>query len=151
MRSSRYAWGTWVAVVLLVLFATVSPAVGASSEWPHLRGPGFDGRVEAAGTFESASVGLELAWRIPLGSGYSGIAVSGGRAVTLFSSGDADWVAAFDTATGKQLWRYRLGDLTKGHDGSDDGPLSSPTIGNGKVFACDLTQVVEITGDLTVP
>jgi enterochelin esterase-like enzyme/outer membrane protein assembly factor BamB len=86
--------------------------------------------------------GLELAWRIPLGSAYSRIAVAGDQVVTMYADAEADWVGAFDAASGKALWRHRLGDVTKGHDGSDDGPLSTPVIGKGTVFAIGADGVV---------
>ena len=118
---------------LLGLFAMlVSPLLAGS--WPHTRGPQHDGRVTTPGTFGD-TVGLTVVWQVPLGSGYSGIAVDDGKVVTAFTDGEADWLAAFDAGKGKQLWRFRLGPPTKGHDGSDDGPLSSPTLGDGKVFA----------------
>ena len=113
---------------LILVSATVYGA-----DWPHVRGPALDGRVPGGGALDSASA-LEVAWSIPLGSGYSGVAVASGRAVTLYSDAESDWVAAYDAATGKQAWRYKLGDTYKGHDGSDDGPLSPPAIGDGLVF-----------------
>jgi enterochelin esterase-like enzyme/outer membrane protein assembly factor BamB len=116
--------------LLLLLLST--PLLAGS--WPHTRGPQQDGRIVTEGTFGD-SVGLEKAWQVPVGSAYSGIAVENDKAVTLFTDGEADWMGAFDVKQGKELWRFRLGDPTKGKDGSDDGPLSSPTIGGGRVFA----------------
>jgi len=60
--------------------------------------------------------------------------VADGKAVTLFGASDGDFAAAFDTATGKEIWRYRLGAPHKGIDGSHDGPLSSPVLGVGSAF-----------------
>ena len=45
---------------------------------------------------EGGDVGLDLAWKVPIGSGYSGIAVADGKVVTMFSSGESDVLAAFD-------------------------------------------------------
>lgn len=105
------------------------------ADWPHPRGPEMNGTVEAAGTIDADGVHLEPAWSIPLGSGYSGIAIADDRAVTLFSDADGDWMAAFGVEDGKQAWRVRLGDPTRGHDGSDDGPLGSPVIAAGTTYA----------------
>jgi len=113
----------------------LAPAAEAAGEWPNPRGPEFDGSVIAAGTFEADGVGLDLSWRVPIGSGYSGIAVADDRAVTMFAQGGSNWVAAFDTKKGKEVWRYKLEGVNKGHDGSDDGPLSSPVIGGDRVYA----------------
>ena len=98
---------------LLVIVCLV-PSPVLASDWPHLRGPDVDGRVAAPGTFETGAVGLDLAWRIPLGSAYSGIAVADGRAVTLFADDEADWVVALDAGTGQEIWRQRMGDPTTG-------------------------------------
>lgn len=119
---------------LLALSALYSiPVLG--SDWPHLRGPGYDGRALAPASLGDGPPGLELEWRTPLGSGYSGIAAAAGRVVTMFSSGDSDWVAAFDLRDGDELWRYRLDTVNRGRDGSADGPISSPVIADGRVFA----------------
>ncbi len=124
---------TRLAICVLALLS-VLPAPGLASDWPHLRGPEYDGRAPApAGLGDSP--GLELDWRIPLGSGYSGIAVASGRAVTMFSNGDSDWVGAFDLKSGRELWRERLDSVNRGRDGSADGPISTPVVADGRVFA----------------
>jgi outer membrane protein assembly factor BamB len=121
-----------VLVLSLLLALAAAPA---AADWPHLRGPGNDGRTTTTGVFDSESVGLEVAWTRPIGSGYSGIVVAGGRVFTAFAEGDGDWVAAFDAATGEPAWRHRLGETNRGVDGADDGPLSSPTVGKDAVYA----------------
>ncbi|MDX1389025.1 MAG: PQQ-binding-like beta-propeller repeat protein, partial [Acidobacteriota bacterium] len=121
--------------LLLPLFVLVAFPVWAGTDWPHARGPEYDGRIGAPGTFESGAIGLDLAWRVSIGSGYSAIAIADGRAVAMFAEGDGDWVAAFDVVNGKRLWSYRLDDINKGTDGAHDGPLSSPVIAEGSVYA----------------
>ncbi len=123
------------AVCLASLVLLVATSQGIAGEWPHLRGPNLDGRLAATGALQGGLVGLELDWRAPLGSGYSGIVISGERAVTMYSDGEVDWVIALDTATGERVWRYRIAMTHKGHDGSDDGPLSSPVISEELVYA----------------
>lgn len=120
----------------LVGFVLISMllALPATADWSHLRGARHDGRA-ASGAFEGERLTLSLAWRAPLGSGYSGIVVQDGRAVTMFTEGDSDWLAAFDSTTGEPLWRHSLGALFKGQDGADDGPLSTPAISDGVVYA----------------
>ena len=41
---------------------------------------------------------------------------------------------ALDASTGAEQWRYRISETYKGHDGSDDGPLSTPSIAGGVVY-----------------
>lgn len=121
-------------VLTLWLLWLPGSAAADGTDWPHVRGP-QTASVSAEDEVFDDGVSLSLAWRVPLGSGYSGIAVAGGRAVTLFGDGEEDWVVALDGASGEELWRYDLGATHQGRDGSHDGPLSSPSIGGGKVFA----------------
>lgn len=103
------------------------------SEWPHFRGPAH-GRAVGSGTLPNPEA-LEVVWKKSLGSGYSGISVAQGKVVTLFTSGADDVLAAFAATDGNELWRLRLGEKYVGHDGSDDGPLSTPAIEAGVVYA----------------
>jgi enterochelin esterase-like enzyme/outer membrane protein assembly factor BamB len=70
-----------------------------------------------------------------LGSGYSNVWIEDDTAVTMFAAGEVDVVAAFELATGDELWRYELGETYVGHDGSDDGPIGTPTVSEGTVYA----------------
>ena len=125
-------------MLLQALLLAAAPAPHASptgvDEWPHLRGPALDGSSPGP-ALEGGVAGLEVAWRAELGPGYSGVAVAEGRAVTLFSDGSDDVIAAFDAATGGELWRRVVAPTYLGHDGSEDGPISSPTIAEGAVYA----------------
>ncbi len=123
-RSSRLA-----CAAVLLLAQPVS-----ADDWPHWRGPAQDGRSRETGGFDKPFT-LELDWKASLGSGYSGIVVSGGRAVTMFSDGESDQLAAFDVNTGKEAWRHRIDSTYKGRNGADDGPSSSPVIDGGTVYA----------------
>lgn len=141
-----------VPVALFVIsLALPSSPIGAVSEkdWPQYRGPQRSGESAARKVFPDSDFGLEVAWKRPLGSGYSGIAVVGNRAVTMFTADQHDVIAAFDTDTGDELWRQVLAEVYKGHTGSDDGPLSTPVIADdtvyglgprGNLLAVDLTS-----------
>ncbi len=120
------------AIFVLVLIFTCFPVI--ASDWPVFRGPNHDGS-SSDGKFIAPSGGaLAIAWRAAIGSGYSGIAVADGRVVTLFTDKNNDVAAAFDAASGKELWRYTIGPKYKGHDGSQDGPIASPVIHESKVY-----------------
>ncbi|MCP4662369.1 MAG: PQQ-binding-like beta-propeller repeat protein, partial [bacterium] len=121
------------AAVALLTLAT-APASGVEHDWPQWSGP--HGNLTSVGNdaFPDQGFALEIAWSKALGSGYSGIAVAGDRLVTAFSDGESDFLAALDAGTGKELWRYRIAKAMKGHEGSDDGPLGSPTLADGMVY-----------------
>jgi outer membrane protein assembly factor BamB len=105
-----------------------------TAEWANWRGPNQDGSVTAQGLFDADNVGLKVEWSRTLGSGYSGIVVTGGRALTMFSDGEFDYLVALDSATGEEAWRYEIDTMYAGHDGSDDGPIGSPAVDDGIVY-----------------
>lgn len=127
----RYSLRSAITLVCLT-FLGVGTTTAAS--WPSLRGPRFDGSVEDAGAFAQGNEDISLAWKAPLGSGYSSVVVDQGRVVTMFASETVDLLAAFDTNSGEELWRYEIGETYNGHDGSHDGPISTPLIADGKIF-----------------
>jgi outer membrane protein assembly factor BamB len=103
--------------------------------WPRLWGPSGDGRAAVGSRLPGgAALRAREAWRRPIGSGFSAITVADGRGFTAFSDGGHDHVMAFDAATGRELWRARLGETYRGHDGSKDGPASTPAVDDGRVF-----------------
>jgi outer membrane protein assembly factor BamB len=122
-------------LILILAVCLCSPVF--ASDWQTFRGPNQNGTI-SDGKFAISNEGsLAVAWRSAIGSGYSGIAVSNGRVVTLFSDQDNDVAAAFDATSGKELWRYKIGPKYKGHDGSQDGPIASPVIHESKVYGVD--------------
>jgi len=107
-------------------------------DWPAWRGPNADLSVSGAGVLEPGhSYRLEVVWKKKLGSGYSAISVADGIAVTLFAEERKEYVAAFQADSGAELWRVEIGPRFPGHFGSQDGPISTPLIAGGRVFALD--------------
>ncbi len=129
------------ASVPLCILACLTPTgVGAQAvaDWPGWRGPGMDLSAPTAGVFRpGGSYRLEVAWKRPLGTGYSAISVVGGTAVTLFVDGEWEYAGAFDTSDGEERWRARLGPRFPGRWASNDGPISTPLIQDGRIFALD--------------
>ena len=128
----------WVRAVLIVILAAgfaAAPSAAADDAWPGLWGPSGDGRADAKARLPAgAAVRVREAWRRPLGSGFSAIAVAGGRGYTAFSDGAHEQAVAFDAATGRELWRADLGATYRGHDGSKDGPASTPAVDGDRIF-----------------
>ncbi len=111
-----------------------APLCGFAKDWPGWRGPNRNGQTVSAGVFERG-YSLDIAWRRSLGSGYSSVSVVDGVAATMASVPGGDALVGIDAASGRTLWSFRLGRVFKGRDGSDDGPLSTPMIDDGRVFA----------------
>ena len=120
----------WVAGCLMAALLAVSPV--DASDWRHFRGPNFDGTATADWP---TSPTLKVSWKVPLGHGYSGIAVVDGSVYTAFAAEGSDWLGAFDAESGAELWRLRLGDELPPLGGGHGGPSATPAIGMGLVFA----------------
>jgi outer membrane protein assembly factor BamB/enterochelin esterase-like enzyme len=116
-----------------ILFLSITTFAFATNDWPGLRGPSQNGRVDG-GSFAGNEGALDVAWRATIGPGYSGVTIVNGKAVTLYSDGKQDLAIAFDATSGKEIWRYKIGDAFKGHDGSHDGPIATPVVADGRVF-----------------
>jgi len=120
--------------VLGIAMVMATGSSQAAGEWPGFRGPNHNGTAAAVEVLDVDSLALNLAWKTDLGSGYSAIAVDGTRLVTMFVGGENDVLAAFDTVSGEEIWRYDIAETYPGHNGSHDGPVSTPTIGDGRAF-----------------
>ena len=116
----------------------VAAVAAWADDWPGHLGPNRDGRSTEAGVLTSLeTVGLQTVWNQPLGSGYSELAIADGVIVAMFESDGRDLVGAFDTTTGRELWRWAIGPAYPGHDGSHAGPAATPEIVGGRVFGLD--------------
>ena len=135
----------------LTLWSSLAAAAGiagpqaSSQDWPQFLGPNRNGAIEAA---IPAGAKLVEAWRKPLGSGMAAIVVSQGRAFTLFTDDTDDFLVAMDAATGKDLWRTKIG---KTHaDAANGGPGSTPAVVGDLVVAlgssCGLQAVAARDG-----
>lgn len=120
--------------------AAGAPAPGAraprgSEYWTDFRGPGRAGHYEQQPIrTDWPAGGLTPAWKQPVGGGYASFVVAQGRAYTIEQRRDQEVVAAYDVATGRELWtngwtaafRERMG---------GDGPRATPTWAGGRVYA----------------
>ncbi len=105
----------------------------AESEWAQFRGPRVDGKASHV-TIPSGSFRLEPIWNVDVGSGYSSLSIKDGKVVTGDTDGTHDFFVCLSEETGKELWRQKIGPMYLGHDGSHNGPISTPAIHDGRVF-----------------
>ena len=126
-----------ITTVLLILSAVVAgDAAFADAAWTSFRGPqGVGEAVLRDLPSGKGPLALKVRWKRALGSGYSGIAIADSTLITSFYGGERDYVVALDAGTGEEKWRYDLAPSYAGHDGSHDGPISTPAIAGGRVFA----------------
>ena len=107
----------------------------ASHDWPQWRGLNRDAVSQETGLLTDwPAEGPSAVWRVPGGSGYSTVAVVGGRAFTMLASGDVEYAVCLDAASGQEIWRTGIGELLVDNDGAD-GPRATPTVDGGSVYA----------------
>ena len=138
--------------VLAAVFALALPAPLAAADWPQWMGPNRDDVWAETGivrTFPDG--GPKILWRAPVGGGYSGPAVAGGKVFVtdkILKPGAADpkdpfegnkaktpaaeRVLCLDAATGKELWKHEY-DVTYSVQ-YPAGPRCTPTVHEGKVY-----------------
>ena len=134
-------------VALLPWALTAAPVATAPGlDWPTYRGPNGDGITKAKLGKAWDSAGPKQVWKVETTKGFSSLAASGGVAATLvtrdFEGSATEHCVALDAATGKELWaaplklaKYNGGGNDGTRDNKDgDGPRSTPTISEGKVY-----------------
>ena len=111
--------------------------------FPQFLGP------DRSGVIRSISLVLDwvaspprLVWRHPVGVGWSGFAVSSGRAITQEQRGEDELTVAYDLATGAALWAHTNRVCFREGMGGD-GPRATPTIHDGKVYAMGATGILD--------
>ena len=120
-------------VVATALVAGRLPAQEAA-DWPQFLGPQRNGISAEKGLIDKLPEGgPKVLWRAKGGIGMAGVAVAGGRAMTLVQRDGQQWLIALDAATGKPLWQSPLGSEYTNQQG--DGPRATPTIAGDRVFA----------------
>ena len=116
----------------------VTPMVVPAS-WPGFRGPLRDGRYLDRPVLATWPVeGLTPMWKQPSGAGYASFAVAGGRAFTIEQRGDREVVAAYEIATGREVWTHAWDAAFRELMGGD-GPRATPTWFDGSLYALGAT------------
>jgi outer membrane protein assembly factor BamB len=132
---TRLAGGA-VSLTLAFLVLPAPPGRSASSggEWPGWRGPNRDGVARETGLLaEWKAGGPPLVWKATgAGTGFSSVAVSGGRIFTLGDRDGAQQVIALTEEDGKLQWMAKLGSPWQDEMG---GPRGTPTVSEGLVYA----------------
>lgn len=121
------------AILAIVVIAISADAV--AGDWPNWRGPDGNGISHETGWKWDWSDGEpEIVWNAEVGTGFSSLAVSGGKVFTTGHDGEAGvTVFCLDAETGKTLWthHYEAPLDDKFYEG---GPTSTPTVFDGEVF-----------------
>ena len=128
--------------VLILLLAvapmatTLSPTQARGGDWPQILGLDRDGHAHDETLPDSwPANGPARQWSVPVGSGYGGPAVVGGRVVLFHRVDNQDRIEAFDTKSGKSLWKTDFPSNYRGGIDADKGPRCVPVVHQGRVYA----------------
>ncbi|MFC1538756.1 PQQ-binding-like beta-propeller repeat protein [Candidatus Latescibacterota bacterium] len=109
-----------------------------SDEWPDWRGSNRDGTWNETGVkknFDSSQINIK--WRMPISSGYSGPTVADKRVYItdrVKDPKDIERVMCFDSMTGKKIWSYSY-NCTYGSVGYPNGPRASVIIDGDRAYS----------------
>ena len=106
--------------------------------WTSFRGPNRDGRYEEMQILTNwPAQGLTQVWKQPVGIGYSSFVVADGRAYTIEQRRGKEVATAYDVETGREVWSQ--GWNAEFTDSTGDGPRSTPTWDQGRIYALGAT------------
>ncbi|HEX2269008.1 MAG TPA: PQQ-binding-like beta-propeller repeat protein [Pyrinomonadaceae bacterium] len=118
--------------------AATAPAGSSRNYWTNYRGPKRDGRYDETPISTSwPQNGFTALWKQPVGFGFASFAIAEGKAFTLEQRRSQEVVAAYDLATGRELWTQAWN--AQYNDSNGDGPRSTPTWDQGRLYALGAT------------
>jgi len=80
---------------------------------------------------------LPLIWKQPVGVGHASFSVADGKAYTIEQRRNQEVVAAYDVGTGREIWTQKWN--AEYTDSTGDGPRSTPTWDQGRLYALGAT------------
>jgi outer membrane protein assembly factor BamB len=137
--------------IVITCFAAFTERPGQAEDWPRWRGPQLDGISRETGLLTIwPKDGPRQLWKVPLGGGFSAVAVAQGRLFTQTKEKNREIVLCLDPATGRELWSYRYdcdygahptftgGGMPK----SRTGPRATPTVDGDRVYTQGATGIL---------
>jgi outer membrane protein assembly factor BamB len=116
---------------------TTQPATPSRNYWTNFRGPRRDGKYDQSVATSWPANGLPMLWKQPVGIGFSSFVVADGKAYTIEQRRRQEVVAAYDVNTGRELWTQAWN--AEYTESNGDGPRSTPTWDQGRVYALGAT------------
>ena len=111
----------------------------SAGDWPGWRGAARDDISTEKGLLKSwPTGGPKKEWMTDdAGLGYAGFSVSNGALYTMGAFGGTEKLIAYratsDSSSNKKVWALEVGDLLT--NGWGDGPRTTPSVSDGKVYA----------------
>lgn len=130
---------------ILLVLGLWAPGAGFTADWPQWRGPGRDGVAPGVTLPAEWPESLKTIWKVEVGEGYSSPAVVDGRVFLLVRRGDDEVLLGLDASSGRELWRdswpapFTPEKVAARHG---KGPFSSPTVADGRVYTCGISNIL---------
>ncbi len=117
--------------VIILLFA----ACALAEDWPQYYGPKRNSTSNEQGILRTwPKGGPKVLWTVPVGIGYAGAAVSGGKVYLLDRDNKVgDNLRCFDLSSGKELWNFAY-DAPGRFD--HPGSRTTPAVDGDNVYTC---------------
>ncbi len=123
-----------IRTAISVLIPLIAISVLHAEDWPTWRGIHRDGiSTETDWTTNWGEAGPKIRWRYNVGTGFSSIAISKGKALSLGNQDDTDSLLCLKVENGKRLWRYDY-PAPLDDNNFDGGPTSTPTVDEDRVY-----------------
>jgi outer membrane protein assembly factor BamB len=117
--------------MIILLFV----ACAFAADWPQYLGPERNSTSAEKGILRTwPKDGPKILWTLPLGIGYGGPAVSGGKVYILDRDENVgDNLKCLDLSSGKEIWNFAYDAPGSLHHG---GSRTTPTVDGNLVYAC---------------
>ena len=112
--------------------------VATSIHWTSFRGPDRDGGYRQQHVRTDWGAALTPLWKQPVGGGHGSFVIAEGRAFTIEQRGGRELAAAYDLATGRELWTSAWNARFQSGMGGD-GPRATPTWHDGRLYVLGAT------------
>ena len=134
MELRKATIGYTLTFVFGLSISAIETGTAQAAGWPNWRGPNHNGiSTETGWAAARPKEKAKTLWKAFVGTGFSSIAVSNGRAYTMGNINNNDILYCFDAETGKEVWKrsYPCPLYKKNHEG---GPCATPTVDGDSIY-----------------
>ncbi len=127
--------------LVILLFLSGAYVSNGQTEWNQFRGPARSGIVDDSFYNDNWNgKNLEQVWKKEIGSAFSELIFDNGTIYTMISetidsTEGSEFLAAFEEASGKLLWKSRIDSIYFDEDGWGDGTRSTPAYDDNAIYS----------------
>jgi outer membrane protein assembly factor BamB len=122
--------------------AVEATALPGMTDWLQYLGTNRLGRLQGVHLSSDWTVPPRQVWRRSIGAGLGGIAIAGGRLVTMEQRGAEEWISCYDATTNRLLWKHAEAGRYSGSGIGGIGPRTTPTIDEDRVYTVGATGIL---------